>query len=114
MKEEYDRSQSHFQRKSVNIDLAHSLARNVEMSISLDLPPELESELSTEASKLNLPVSEYILRILAVRAVLADPPKTGADLVAYWQAAGVVNSRPDIVDSQAHARNLRHEAEMRS
>jgi hypothetical protein len=84
------------------------------MSISLDLPPELESELSTEASQLNLPISEYILRVLAVRPVLANPPKTGAELVAYWQAAGVVNSRPDIVDSQVHARSLRHEAETRS
>ncbi len=39
------------------------------MSISLELPPELESELSTEASRLNLPVSEYILRVLAGRSL---------------------------------------------
>ncbi len=84
------------------------------MSISLDLPPALENELSTEASRLNLPISEYILQVLSVRAVLSNPPKTGAELVAYWQAEGVVNSRPDIVDSQAHARHLRHKAETRS
>ncbi|WP_442937024.1 hypothetical protein [Nostoc sp.] len=53
------------------------------MSINLDLPPELENELFTEASRLNLPLSEYILRILSVRQVLANPPKTGAELVAY-------------------------------
>ncbi len=46
------------------------------MNISLDLPPELESELSTEASQLNLSLSEYILRILSIRQVLSNPPKT--------------------------------------
>ncbi|MGV0024643.1 hypothetical protein [Phormidesmis priestleyi] len=83
------------------------------MSIRLDLPPELESELSTEASRLNLPLSEYILRVLSTRQVLSNPPKNGAELVAYWQTQGVINSRPDITDSQAHARHLRHEAETR-
>ncbi|MEH2354336.1 MULTISPECIES: hypothetical protein [unclassified Nostoc] len=83
------------------------------MSINLDLPPELENQLFTEASRLNLPLSEYILRILSVRQVLANPPKTGAELVAYWQSEGVINSRPDITDSQAYARKLRHEAQTR-
>lgn len=84
------------------------------MNIYLDLPLELESELSTEASRLNLPLSEYILRVLSVRKVLSNSPKTGAELVAYWQSEGVINSRSDITDSQAHARQLRHEAETRS
>jgi hypothetical protein len=84
------------------------------MSISLDLSPELESELTTEASRLNLPLSEYILQVLAARKALNNPPKTGAELVAYWQSEGVINSRPDITDSQAHARQLRYEAETRS
>ncbi|BBD65210.1 hypothetical protein NIES4072_11210 [Nostoc commune NIES-4072] len=83
------------------------------MSINLDLPPELENQLFTEAARLNLPLSEYILRILSVRQVLANPPKTGAELVAYWQSEGVINSRPDITDSQAYARKLRHEAQTR-
>lgn len=83
------------------------------MSINLDLPPELENELFTEASRLKLPLSEYILRILSVRQVLANPPKTGAELVAYWQSEGLINSRPDITDSQAYARKLRHEAQTR-
>lgn len=83
------------------------------MTISLDLPPELESQLSTEASRLNLPLSEYILRILSTRQVLENPPKTGAELVAYWQSEGLIGSRNDITDSQAHARNLRQKAERR-
>ncbi|WP_066382698.1 MULTISPECIES: hypothetical protein [unclassified Anabaena] len=83
------------------------------MSINLDLPPELEKELCNEASRLNMTLSEYILRVLTVRQVIANPPKTGAELVAYWQSEGVINSRPDITDSQAYARQLRHEAETR-
>ena len=84
------------------------------MSIRIDLPPDLESELATEALRLNLPLSDYILQVLSVRQVLSNPLKTGADLVACWQSQGVINSRPDITDSQAHARKLRHEAETRT
>ncbi|MDZ8237712.1 MAG: hypothetical protein RMZ69_11160 [Nostoc sp. ChiQUE01a] len=83
------------------------------MSINIDLPPELENELSTEACELNLPLSEYILRILSVRKVIANPPKTGAELVTYWQSEGIINSRPDITDSQGYARQLRHDAQTR-
>ena len=82
------------------------------MSINLNLPPELENELYHEASQLNLTLSEYIIQILTVRRI-ANPPKTGPELVAYWQSEGVINSRPEITDSQAYARQLRHEAETR-
>jgi hypothetical protein len=84
------------------------------MSIRLDLSVDLERELSTEASQLDLPLPEYILQVLAVRPALSHPPQTGAELVAYWQATGVINSRSDITDSQAHARHLRHDAETRN
>ncbi|MGL5076033.1 MAG: hypothetical protein ACRDBG_09360 [Waterburya sp.] len=83
------------------------------MNISLELPSELENELSTEASRLKLPLTEYILRVLSFRPLLQNPPKTGLELVAYWESVGVLNSRPDITDSQEHARKLRHEAETR-
>lgn len=83
------------------------------MTISIDLPQELADELHIEAAELNLPLSEYIVRLLSFRQVLNNPPKTGAELVAYWQNAGVINSRPDISDSQAYARQLRDEAQTR-
>jgi hypothetical protein len=54
------------------------------MTITLELPQELEQELSFEAEKINLSLSEYILRLLSVRQVLNNPPKTGAELVTYW------------------------------
>ena len=73
------------------------------MNISLDLPSELENELSTEASHLKLPLAEYILRLLSLRPFLQNPPKTGPELVAYWESVGVIGSRPDIIDSQEQA-----------
>jgi hypothetical protein len=83
------------------------------MSINLKLSPELENELNTEAEKLNLPLSEYILHILSTRKSVDILPKTGAELVKYWENEGVINSRPDITDSQAYARELRNQAETR-
>ncbi|WP_353932066.1 hypothetical protein WJM97_05640 [Okeanomitos corallinicola TIOX110] len=83
------------------------------MTINLNLPPELENELHAEAEKLNLPFSEYILHILSTRKSTDNFPKTGAELVKYWENEGVINSRLDITDSQVYARELRHQAETR-
>jgi hypothetical protein len=83
------------------------------MNITLELPSELEHELSTEASQLKLPLAEYILRVLSFRPFLQNPPRTGLELVAYWESIGVVGSRPDIADSQEYARQLRNQAESR-
>lgn len=83
------------------------------MMVSLNLPTDLETELSAEASNLKLPLAEYILRILSLRPFLPNPPKTGAELVAYWERIGVIGSRPEIADSQDYARQLRHQAETR-
>lgn len=83
------------------------------MNISIELPPDLENELSTEAYQLKLPLVEYILRVLSFRPFLQNPPKTGVELVAYWESIGVVGSRPDVIDSQEHARRLRNQAENR-
>ena len=83
------------------------------MNISLELPSDLGNELSTEASRLKLPLTEYVLRLLSLRPDLQNQPKTGAELVTYWEKAGVINSRPDILNSQEHARQLRHQAETR-
>ncbi len=83
------------------------------MSITLDLPQELENELATEATQMGLSLAEYVLRLLSTRSVVGPLPTTGAELVAYWQREGVIGMRPDITDSQAHARQIRHHAESR-
>ncbi len=84
------------------------------MSITLDLPEELVREISAEAAQLGLPLEEYIRRALSVGRTLERMPKTGADLVAYWEREGLIGSRPDIADSQEHARRLRARAEQRA
>jgi hypothetical protein len=45
------------------------------MSLVLDLPPELEAELATEAARRGLPLPEYAVRLLA-----------------NWQAQGLVGA----------------------
>jgi hypothetical protein len=83
------------------------------MSILLELPPELEKELGGEAARLGLSLSEYALRVLAAGRVPGPPPRNGAELVAYWQGAGLVGTRPEIEDAPQHARTLRQQAERR-
>ena len=83
------------------------------MSIVLDLPQELESELATEATQLGWSLTEYVLRLLSTRSLVGQLPTTGAELVAYWQREGVIGTRRDITDSQAHARQIRRQAERR-
>jgi len=83
------------------------------MSIMLDLPQELESELATEATHLGLSLTEYVLRLLSTRSLVGSLPTSGAELAAYWQREDVIGARPEITDSQAHARQIRHQAEQR-
>lgn len=77
------------------------------MTITLELPQELEQELSLEAEKINLSLSEYILHLLSARQVLNNPLKTGAELVNYWQNEGLISSLLEIKDSQEYARKIR-------
>lgn len=83
------------------------------MIITLELPPELEQELSDEAARQGLPLSEYALRLLATGRPSHRMPTTGAELIQYWQSEGLIGSRPEIDDSQRHARQLRDQAEHR-
>jgi hypothetical protein len=83
------------------------------MSLTIELPPELERELSAEATQLGLPLPEYALRLLATGRQPGSLPRSGPDLVSYWQQAGLIGTRPDIADAPAHARAIRQSAEQR-
>ncbi|MDP9314282.1 MAG: hypothetical protein M3R24_25945 [Chloroflexota bacterium] len=83
------------------------------MTITIELPHELEQELSSEAARQGLPLAEYALRILATGRPARQMPITGAELVDYWHSEGLIGSRSDIADSQDHARHLREQAERR-
>lgn len=87
------------------------------MTLTLELPGDLERELAAEAARLGLPLSEYALRLLAGTGIgfaNGAAPQRGDELVAFWQRAGVVGTRADIADPAEHARTLRNRAERRS
>ena len=65
-------------------------------------------------ARLGLPLPEYALRLLAGGRAPGPAPRTGAELLAYWEGEGLFGTRPDIVDSPAHARTLREQAQRRA
>jgi hypothetical protein len=83
------------------------------MSVTLDLPEELEGELVSGAARLGLSLPEYLLRLISAARSAGGGPKNGTELVAYWQGEELSGARPDIGDSQAHARRVRERAERR-
>jgi hypothetical protein len=86
------------------------------MTLTLELPEEVERELAEEATRQGLSLSEYALHLLKSHtgAKEASAPQTGAELVDYWKKAGLFGTRSEIEDSQTHARKLRSEAEKSS
>jgi hypothetical protein len=84
------------------------------MSLVLDLPPELETELAAEAAQVGLPLSEYVLRLLAGGQNARSTVRTGAELLAYWHDEGLVGTLPEKTDAPSHARGLREQAQRRA
>ena len=83
------------------------------MSLTIDLPPDLEAELAAEAANLHLPLPEYVVRVIAFGRLPNPMPRTGAEVVAYWEREGLLGTRTDITDPSAHARTLREKAQSR-
>ncbi len=82
------------------------------MAVSLDLPDDLEKALIREAAGLGVSLSDYLLRILADRRLLAAPTaRSGAELVAFWESEGLIGSRADIEDPVQYARELRERSQ---
>jgi HicB family len=54
------------------------------MSVTIELPPDLEDKLAAEANARGLSLPDYVVQLLAGPKVT-----TGADLVKYWQAEGL-------------------------
>jgi hypothetical protein len=82
------------------------------MTLTINLPDEIQSRLSQEASRQGMDLSSYIVQLLSNGGDVKSP-SNGKDLVAYWQREGLIGTRPEIEDSQAHARMLRSESERR-
>lgn len=86
------------------------------MTLILDLTPEQEQQIAEEAQARNMDARTYALARLFEGQPAEQSEEeqwSGADLVAYWEREGVIGSRPDITDSQEHARAIRHKAERR-
>jgi hypothetical protein len=90
------------------------------MTIMLNVPMELETRLEEEAARREQPVEDYALSLIERNLPPPDQMpelKTGADVVAYWKANGLIGDwadREDIGDSVESARELRRQAETRS
>ena len=107
------------------------------MTLTLDLPPDLEERLNSEAARRGLSPGGYIMELVKstvpdtppaedaaeaeeTAAILSEPwpedepkPTTGAELVAYWERHGLIGTRPDIKDSVEYVREMRRKAETR-
>ena len=90
------------------------------MTITLHIPTELETRLEEEAARCEQPVEDYALSLIEhnlPEPLTVHELKTGADVVAYWKANGLIGDwaeRKDISDSAEYARALRRQAETRS
>ena len=87
------------------------------MTLTLEVTGDLERNLEFEAAELGIPVEEYALQLLAGGRFELPPgkmPRSGAELVAYWERAGVIGSRPDITDPETYAREMRETADRHS
>jgi hypothetical protein len=84
------------------------------MTLILNLPPELETELADEAARLGLPLSEYALRLLAGVRKPKPAPCSGAELFDYWQKEELIGTRPEIADASEHARSLRKQSQRKA
>ena len=83
------------------------------MSLTLDLPTDLASELEAEAADCRLPLTAYVVKLLADGRGARPKPQTGAELVEYWKREGLVGTRQEIADSAEHARLLRDSSQRR-
>ncbi len=85
------------------------------MTLTLEVPQDLEAKLAREAARWGESIEQYVLRRLsALRAEAPGKvPKTGAELVRYWEREGVIGSRPDIEDGPTYARQIRRQASRR-
>ena len=86
------------------------------MTFILEVPNDLERELEKAAARAGLSVTDYALRVLAgidPHVSESNPPRTGAELVAYWKREALIGTRPEISDPAKYARDLRERAQRR-
>jgi hypothetical protein len=90
-----------------------SLPQGLTMAQTINLPDDLADALADEASRLGMSLPDYAVRLLASTHPSPTSVHSGAELVAFWRAEGLVGCRPDLADSQTQARQLREQAQRR-
>lgn len=90
------------------------------MTLMLDLPAELETQLQAEAGRRGVPVHEFALMALvtgieaaATSTGVCPMPNTGAEALAYWESEGALGIFGDRSDTPEFAWELRRQAEQR-
>ncbi|HLK55267.1 MAG TPA: hypothetical protein VKU00_01805 [Chthonomonadaceae bacterium] len=81
------------------------------MTLTIELTPE-EARRVEEARRRGVGVDALLRRAIA-QMPETETPTVGQEILAELERAGVIGSRPDITDSQAHARTLREQAQRR-
>ncbi len=81
------------------------------MPLTIELPDGLAERLAGEAARRGLSLPDYAARLL--EAAPSRAALSGAEVVEFWRAEGLIGTRPDIADSQAEARRLREQAQRR-
>ncbi len=80
------------------------------MSITINLPPYVETYLQAEAAKQETAVEEYAARLLEDVVPERPLPKTGAEIVARLEEEGIIGmwaDREDMKDSTEYVNRLR-------
>jgi hypothetical protein len=87
------------------------------MTMTLDLPPDLEARLTAEAARRGVSPEECLLEVLDTAVPREPHPLTPAEMVQQWEREGVIGiwaDRTDLPESPEYARQLRHRAEQRA
>ncbi len=79
------------------------------MTLTIELSPD-EVQRVKQAWSQGVDVTTLIHRLLAQ---LPAEPSIGLEIIAEWEREGVIGSRPEIVDSESHARQIREQAQQR-
>jgi hypothetical protein len=67
------------------------------MSVTIDLPPEVEANLADQAAARGMPLGEYLRRLLAEQAGACKPiRKTPQERAKHWResVAGLPDTKP--------------------
>ena len=84
------------------------------MTLNLELDAELAEVLAEEAARKKMSLPDYAVYLLTITVPPPPPLKTGADVVAYWEANGLIGTRPDITDPVAHSEAMRAKSNSRN